>query len=186
MEGCGLFCVWNFYTVTDAAPRRAELLCHSCPTQRQTSALPQPSLPRQAEPFLCVPYVANENGKFRPAEKIMQCPWAKGSEPCRMRKHDFRRRKTGPCIPIRIMRCKSHGQYFTVYPLGHMPYHRQPIVAVDLGGYPVVEREKEGVAQWRDSGFRGGSGCFGRKALVSGTNGRKGSAWWLRHPTSLD
>lgn len=70
-----------------------------------------------------------------------------------MRKHGFRGRKTGPGIPIRTLRCKSHGQYFTVYPMGHVPYGRQPIVAVGLGGYPVDERKKEGVARWRDSGF---------------------------------
>ena len=155
MKGCGLFCVWNFPTVTDATPRRAELLCHSSPIQRQALA-PSRTLPpslRKPESFLCAPYVADENGKFQPTEKITQCPWAKGAEPCRMRKHSFRGRKTGPGIPIRILRCKSHGQYFTVYPMGHVPYGRQPIVAVGLGGYLVDERKKEGVARWRDSGF---------------------------------
>jgi hypothetical protein len=51
------------------------------------------------------------------------------------------------------MRCRSHGRHFTVYPLGYVPYGRQPVVAVDLGGYPVGGTEKEGVARWRDSGF---------------------------------
>jgi hypothetical protein len=110
-------------------------------------------LSRQREPFLCAPYVADEKGKFHPAEKITQCPWARGSERCRLRKHDFRKRKTGPGIPLRILRCQSHGRHFTVYPIGHVPYGRQPVVAVDLGGYPVEAKEKEGVARWRDSRF---------------------------------
>ena len=186
MDGCGLFLRLELSNGDRRNARRAELLCHSSPVQRQTSALPQPASRRQPEPFLCAPYVADENGKFRPTEKITQCPWAKGSEPCRMRKHDFRGRKTGPCIPIRILRCKSHGQYFTVYPMGHVPYDRQPIVAVGLGGNPLDERKKEGVARWRDSGFCGGGGCFRTTALASGRDGRKGSAWWLRLSTSLD
>jgi len=79
-----------------------------------------------------------------------------------MRKHDFRKRKTGPCIPLRILRCKSHGQYFTVYPMGHVPYDRQPIVAVDFGGNPLDERKKEGVARWRGSGFEAAVDASGK------------------------
>jgi len=155
VKGCGLFLRLELSTVTDATPGGQMY----CAIVRQPHAKPiapsqaSPCSPRQREPFVCAPYVADENGKFRPAEKITQCPWAKGSEPCRIRKHDFRGRKTGPGIPIRILRCKSHGLYFTVYPMGHMPYGRQAIAAVDLRGYPVDERKKEGVARWRDSGF---------------------------------
>ena len=150
----GFFASGTFHGLRRNA-RRAEVLCHSSPAPRQAIA-PSQALrcsPRQREAFVCAPYVADESGKFRPTEKITQCPWAKGSEPCRIRKHDFRRRKTGPGIPIRILRCRSHGLYFTVYPMGHVPCGRQPIAAVDLRGYPVDDRNKEGVAQWRESGF---------------------------------
>jgi len=37
--------------------------------------------------------------------------------------------------------------------MGHVPYGRQPVVDVDLGGYPVEGKKREGVARWRDSGF---------------------------------
>jgi hypothetical protein len=37
--------------------------------------------------------------------------------------------------------------------MGHMPYSRRSIAAVDLRGYPVEEKKKEGVAQWRESVF---------------------------------
>ncbi len=36
--------------------------------------------------------------------------------------------------------------------MGYVPYGRQAVVAVDLGGYPATTK-KEGVARWRDSGF---------------------------------
>jgi hypothetical protein len=153
VKGCGLFFASGTFHGDRRNARRAEVLCHSSRVQSQISGLQQPPSRRQRERFLCAPYVADESGKIRPAEKITQCPWAKGSEPCRMRKHDFRNRKTGPCIPIRILRCKSHGQYFTVYPMGHVPYERRPIAAVGLGGDAVEERKKEGVTRWRDSGF---------------------------------
>ena len=155
MKGCGLFLRLELYQGDRRNARRAEVLCHSSPAPRQALARSQPSPPsqRQPEPFLCARYVADENGEFRPTEKITQCPGAKGSVPCRMRKDGFRGRKTGPRIPLRILRCRSHGRYLTVYPIGHVPYGRQPVVAVDLGGYPVEAKKKEGVARWRDSGF---------------------------------
>lgn len=149
--------------MTDATPQRAMILCHKSPVRHQ----PLAPLPSPHEPFLCAPYVADQTGRFRPAEKITQCPWAKGSERCRLKKHDFRNRKTGPCIPIRVLRCRSHGRYFTVYPMGHVPYGREPIMAVDPRGYPVDESKKQGVSRWRGSGFCSGSRSIGGASLAT-------------------
>jgi len=88
-------------------------------------------------PFLCAPYTAAKNGRYEPPQSIDRCPLAKGGERCQVVKHGFRNRKTGPEIGLRILHCKVHHRYFTVYPVGHVPYDRCPLAAVDLCGEPI-------------------------------------------------
>ena len=49
--------------------------------------------------------------------------------PCRLASDHDRERKTGPCFPIRVMRCRVHGHGFTLYPPGHVPYGRKRLAA---------------------------------------------------------
>ena len=37
----------------------------------------------------------------------------------------YRERKTGPCVPVAVLKCATHGNGFTLYPCGHVPYGRQ-------------------------------------------------------------
>ena len=120
--------------------------------------------PRESEPaFICAPYVTDPQGCLRPTEGIPQCPWAKGAERCRMKKHDWRERKTGPRITLRLIYCHSHNRHFTVYPMGHVPYSRMPMLPVDAAGHPIEKSEdgqidnKEAAVRWEGSWFR--SGC---------------------------
>lgn len=98
-------------------------------------ATPEPRQ-RGKDPFLCAPYMAAKNGRYEP-QSIDRCPLAKGSERCQVLKHGFRHRKTGPEIGLRILHCKRHQRYFTVYPTGHVPYARHSLAAVDFCGEPI-------------------------------------------------
>lgn len=53
-----------------------------------------------------------------------------------------RERKTGPCIPLVIVRCLTHQVCFTIYPPGHIPYGREPLVDIALDGFQI-EAESE-------------------------------------------
>ena len=45
---------------------------------------------------------------------------------------------TGPCFPLRVMRCHAHGRYFTLYPRGHVPYGREAVAPVAPDGQPTA------------------------------------------------
>lgn len=57
--------------------------------------------------------------------------------PCRIEPHHLRDRKTGPCIPLTVVQCKTHQRGFTLYPHGHVPYGRRAIAPVAPDGSPV-------------------------------------------------
>lgn len=56
---------------------------------------------------------------------------------CRIRAHDWRHRTTGPCFPLRVVRCRTHDLSFTLYPPGHVPYGREPVAPVSPDGEPT-------------------------------------------------
>jgi hypothetical protein len=51
---------------------------------------------------------------------------------CRVRRAGWRERKTGPRHPLQKMRCCTHGVAFTLYPVGHIPYAREPVLGQSL------------------------------------------------------
>ncbi|MCP4760329.1 MAG: hypothetical protein GY870_01025, partial [archaeon] len=70
--------------------------------------------------FLVSPYYPNQNGEMIP-ELPTVCPhYYLDNQPCQLANDHNRDRKTGPCFPIRIMRCKTHKLGFTIYPPGHV------------------------------------------------------------------
>jgi len=106
-------------------------LSHGEPEKRQTCGQ------WSARRFICAPYAAGEDGAWRPVDAIPQCPLTEGHSPCQIGAHGFRDRKTGPEFPIQVLHCHTHRRYFTVYPLGHVPYGRVRMGPVDPGGYPL-------------------------------------------------
>ena len=116
-------------------------------------------------PFLCAPYVAGESGCPRPVKGIERCPLAAVGETCKLEKHSFRARKTGPPFALRILHCATHGRYFTVYPPGHVPYGRVAVAPVDERGQ-IAAPDPE-AACWRSTLFRGGVGCGDRQTLAA-------------------
>jgi len=103
--------------------------------------------------FICAPYAADEGGLWRPVGAIPQCPWSEAPEPCWIVQHGFRERKTGPELPIQVLRCRAHKLYFTVYPVGHVPYGRVRMAPVDPGGDALEVVEGEAAASWRGTLF---------------------------------
>ena len=125
----------------------------------------------EARPFLCAPYVVVE-GNARPVEGISRCPWSRGGEECRLSPHSLRVRKTGPKFPLWVMRCPLHDQYFTVYPVGFVPYARRGLAPLDVAGHPLQAPEGASARQgrgekWRGTMFRGAAFGFGRGAVAA-------------------
>ncbi len=113
-----------------------------------------------------VPLRAVRDGAGGPStEGIDRCPLAPVGETCRLRKHDFRDRKTGPRFGLRILYCSTHQRYFTVYPPGHVPYGRQAVAPIDERGR-VAAPEQE-AAPWQATLFCCGAGCCCGQALAA-------------------
>ena len=53
---------------------------------------------------------------------------------CHLVVDHHRPRKTGPCFPLAVLRCTTHGRAFTLYPPGHVPYGRRAIAPVAADG----------------------------------------------------
>jgi len=179
----------------EAKVARTSEVCHKSPREceSRSSSSTSGSSTQQGPAFLCCPYVADEQGRYRPTEGITQCPSANGVERCHLRKHDWRERKTGPCVPLRLMYCRSHGRHFTIYPMGHVPYSRRRVLPVDLASHPVrtskgkkVSAAQLAAARWEGSWFRSGGRCCFGPAVATGANGRGPISRHLRRSAPMD
>ena len=47
---------------------------------------------------------------------------------CKVGGAGWRDRSTGPRHRVRVVRCRTHGVAFTLYPTGHVPYGREPVL----------------------------------------------------------
>lgn len=85
--------------------------------------------------FATVPYEPDERGFLR-AVVPTRCPFAAPGEPgCHVAVRHRRDRKTGPCFPIAVVQCSAHPLHsFTLYPPGHFPYGRRPLVSSSVSG----------------------------------------------------
>ena len=57
-------------------------------------------------------------------------------EECHVVRNGWRSRDTGPCHPLRRVKCQ-HGPGFTLYPPGHYPRGREPVVPMSPKGEVV-------------------------------------------------
>jgi hypothetical protein len=95
-------------------------------------------------PFIVATYSVDVRGEFVP-EIPLVClgggnsgpAGSNGMESCSIGLHHRRSRKTGPGFPLFVVRCRTHGVAFTVYPPGHVPYGRVAVAPVDVGGRPL-------------------------------------------------
>lgn len=129
----------------------------------------QPSRPLARRAFLSEPYVATPpDGSFRPVQGLRQCAQAQGAEPCALRQHGWRSRKTGPCFDLLVMACGTHPHFFTVYPSGFVPYGRQLVGPVEVSGDPIAADPASPREEWRITVFRWSAGGRGRDAVAAG------------------
>lgn len=86
-------------------------------------------------------YLPDETGKLRP-KLPSRCPcFIEDGRECRVGHHHWRQRKTGPCHPLEVVRCRAHGKAFTLYPPGHRPYGRQAVVPLAPDGSRLIDRQ---------------------------------------------
>lgn len=83
---------------------------------------------------------------------------------CRIVVHDRRHRKTGPRHPLFVLRCEVHRKSFTVYPPGHVPYGRRPLVVLAPDGGDVDHRVGSGVDRFQETAFEAAIDGAGGKA----------------------
>ena len=115
-----------------------------------------PTALRTSLPFVITPHVA-EDGVFEAVLPDEGPCRDRDGEPCSLGVHHLRPRKTGPCFPLTVMRCRTHGLAFTLYPPGHVPYGRQAIAPVALDGSDerlVPVDEAQPLERWESTIFR--------------------------------
>ena len=89
---------------------------------------------RLQRPFLVAAYLPDESGRWTASVMPTTCPTSDGGEACRVTVDYHRERKTGPCVPVAVLKCATHGNGFTLYPCGHVPYGREAVAPVGLDG----------------------------------------------------
>ncbi len=95
--------------------------------------------------FVCSPYFPAKTDGTLTCEIPDVCPLGiqLGEQHTCIVSFNYRReRKTGPCIPLVIVQCLTHNISFTIYPPGHVPYGREPLVDIALDGFQI-ESESE-------------------------------------------
>ena len=93
--------------------------------------------------FVITPYLPGDDGVLSPKLPLMGPCSAEHDGECRLSVDHRRARKTGPCFPITVMRCREHGHSFTLYPPGHVPYGRRAVAPVAVDGSLVQGEDGE-------------------------------------------
>lgn len=75
------------------------------------------------------------------------CPLGADGSSCSVRVHGKRERKCGPGHPLFIAVCSKHRHYFTLYPLGWVPYSRKAVVP----NAPKEAPTPPSLTDWRDT-----------------------------------
>jgi len=104
------------------------------------------------------PYWLDEQAGMRPTLPT-SCPCDCGAaEPCQVAEHSYRDRRLGPGHPLVVVRCLTHGRFFTIYPPGFVPYSRQalPTTAAEVETAPALRAVRDAAAEttqrWPDYG----------------------------------
>jgi hypothetical protein len=105
-------------------------------------------------------YLPDDSGAWAPSVMPKACPTSDGAAVCRIGLDHLRARKTGPCVPVVVLTCSTHGCRFTLYPSGHVPYGREAVAPVGLDGKPlttatpdVASAVEEPCSEWRQTRF---------------------------------
>ena len=103
----------------------------------------------QSKPvFAVAPYEPDDTGSLR-VVLPRRCVHAKAAETCSLFIDHHRHRKTGPGFCLAVVGCSRHplGRY-TLYPPGHIPHGRQPVVPCSPSG-PLLQDAATGAPMWQ-------------------------------------
>ncbi len=101
--------------------------------------------------LVVTPYEADGENKMVP-EFPDTCPLGiKDGRPCRLFLDHRRSRKTGPCFPLSVMRCRTHEIALTLYPPGHTPWGREKWAPVAPDGAALSC--EDGALRFQDTYF---------------------------------
>jgi hypothetical protein len=128
-----------------------------------------------SRPFVVTPYHPDQDGVMQPDRPIFCFHRDPGGEGCDLVVDHLRERKTGPCFPLTVLRCRVHGGAFTLYPPGQVPYGRRRVAPVGLDGQGVGEAGT--TSDWRGTLFEAAldaaEGHAWDRSRVSGS-----ARWW--------
>jgi hypothetical protein len=129
--------------------------------------------------FVVTSYFPDASGTLEPRRPAL-CPWkARGEGPCSLSEHHRRERKTGPCFPLVVLFCRRHGHAFTLYPPGHAPYQRLPVLRLGPDGSAVVgEGEREALWEYESTLFEAALWARGGRAGARESGVDPPPLWW--------
>lgn len=120
-------------------------------------------------PFVITPYRAGASGVLEPTlPEVGPCSW-RDREACALGVDHVRERKTGPCFPLTVLVCETHGVGFTLYPPGHVPYGRTAVATVAPDGRALVDGPK-------------GAEGFEETVFAAALSASEGEAWDRERP----
>lgn len=113
-----------------------------------------PQQPPSCGPFIVTPYVIEPQDLLE-AQKPSCCPvqGVCGHGECNLRVDHYRHRKTGPKHSLMVVKCRTHGYAFTLYPPGYAPYRRQAVMRVAPDGKPIYGEGKDAPEPFDDTLF---------------------------------
>lgn len=111
--------------------------------------------PLRAADFATAPYTPDAEGVLLPQVLPTSCLATRrpDEEPCRIRVHHRRGRKTGPQFPVTVLCCRTHRGAFTLYPPGHFPYGRRTLAPLSPSGDILRDLEEPGQPSWQGTLF---------------------------------
>jgi hypothetical protein len=130
--------------------------------------------------FVTTEYFPGAGGVLEPAMPTT-CPHgSSGGKRCDVRPHFIRPRKTGPCFPLTVARCHTHGRSFTLYPPAFGPYLRAPVCALAPDGTaPLPERKNpQGLEAFEGTLFQAALDGERQKAWARDSLGGVADRWW--------
>lgn len=90
--------------------------------------------PAARRPFVITPYAEDGDGVLVPAMPAAGPCAERDRLTCLVWVDHVRARSTGPCFPLTVATCGTHGLAFTLYPPGHVPYGRTVMAPVTPDG----------------------------------------------------
>lgn len=128
--------------------------------------------PADARVFVVAAYHEDDSG--RPAPDAPECcPRGGDGDECATARHKWRSRKTGPRHPLLVMKCRPHRVHFTIYPPGHVPYGRVPLVQLAPDGSELGD-DGDIASRFADTYFE------------AGPDAARGDAWARECPGGTD